>query len=118
MWITLILALDKSKRGFFARASGDAPHVTVREGIMGINMISVEKEVLTDYGCRVLEAAGVPKDEAAFVTECLVDNDLKGYTTHGVSRIPWYVPGFQKGDIQVLKAIYRYSVGQGSRSRY
>lgn len=65
-------------------------------------MISVSKEVLTDYGCRVLEAAGVPKDEAAFVTECLVDNDLKGYTTHGVSRIPWYVPGFQKGDIQVF----------------
>jgi len=74
----------------------------LREGIMGIDMISVEKEVLTDYGCRVLEAAGVPKDEAAFVTECLVNNDLKGYTTHGVLRIPWYVPGFQKGDTQVF----------------
>jgi len=69
---------------------------------MGIDMISVEKEVLTDYGCRVLEAAGVPKDEAAFVTKCLVNNDLKGYTTHGVLRIPWYVPGFQKGDTQVF----------------
>lgn len=60
-------------------------------------MISVSKEVLTDYGCRVLEAAGVPKDEAAFVTECLVNNDLKGYTTHGVGRIPWYIPGFKEG---------------------
>ncbi len=64
---------------------------------MAIDMISVEKEVLTDYGCRVLEAAGVPKDEAAFVTECLVNNDLKGYTTHGVGRIPWYLPGFKEG---------------------
>ena len=64
---------------------------------MGIDMISVEKEVLTDYGCRVLEAAGVPKDEAAFVTECLVNNDLKGYNTHGVGRIPWYIPGFKEG---------------------
>lgn len=60
-------------------------------------MISVSKEVLTDYGCRVLEAAGVPKDEAAWVTECLVNADLKGYTTHGVGRIPWYVPGFKEG---------------------
>jgi hypothetical protein len=25
---------------------------------MGIDMIFVDKEVLTDYGCRVLEAAG------------------------------------------------------------
>ena len=65
---------------------------------MGIDMISVSKEVLTDYGCRVLEAAGVPKDEAAFVTECLVNNDMKGYITHGVgARIPWYIPGFKEG---------------------
>jgi len=64
---------------------------------MGIDTISVEKEVLTDYGCRVLETAGVPKDEAAFVTECLVNNDLKGYTTHGVVRIPWYVMCIKEG---------------------
>jgi len=75
---------------------------------MGIDMISVEKEVLTDYGCRVLEAAGVPKEEAAFVTECLVNNDLKGYTTHGVLRIPWYVkcikedwPMFGKSGVKI-----------------
>ena len=60
-------------------------------------MVSVEKEVLTDYGCRVLEAAGVPADEAAFVTECLVDNDLKGYTTHGIVRVLRYVPSFREG---------------------
>jgi len=76
--------------------------LTESENEKVVEMISVSKDVLTDYGCRVLEAAGVPKDEAAFVTECLVNNDLKGYTTHGVLRIPWYVPGFQKGDTQVF----------------
>ena len=60
-------------------------------------MISVGKELLTDYGCRVLEAAGVPKDEAAWVTECLVDANLKGYLDQGVVRIPWYVKGFREG---------------------
>jgi len=59
--------------------------------------------VLTDYGCRVLEAAGYPKEEAAWVTECLVDADLKGYDSQGVVRIPWYVKGFQKGQTNIGK---------------
>jgi len=60
-------------------------------------MITVSEEVLTDYGCRVLEAAGIPRDEAAWVTECLVDANLKGYTDQGLVRIPWYVKSFREG---------------------
>ena len=72
------------------------------ESFMGINVVSVDKEVLTDYGCRVLEAAGVPRDEAAFVTECLVENDLKGYSTHGIVRVLRYVPSFKEGRTQTF----------------
>jgi hypothetical protein len=40
---------------------------------MGIDMISVEKEVLTDYGCRVLEAAGAVTTWDRIVT-CALEN--------------------------------------------
>jgi hypothetical protein len=62
-------------------------------------MITVKKEVLTDLGCRVFEAVGVSKDEAAWVTDCLVLSNLKGVDSHGVQQIPGYVKNVQNGQI-------------------
>ncbi len=62
-------------------------------------MITVKKEVLTDLGCRVFEAVDVPKDEAAWVTDCLVLSNLKGVDSHGVQQIPSYVKFVQKGQV-------------------
>ena len=41
-----------------------------------VDLITVKKEVLTDLGCRLLEAVGVSKDEAEWVTDCLVSGSL------------------------------------------
>ena len=42
--------------------------------------------------CRaLLETVGVPADEAELVVDCLVDADLRGVDTHGVTLIPPYV---------------------------
>jgi len=63
-------------------------------------MITVKKEVLQDYGCRVFEAAGVSADEAAWVTDCLVRANLKGVDSHGIQQVPGYVKGVQAGRIK------------------
>lgn len=60
-------------------------------------MITVKKEALMDYGCRVFEAAGVSKDEAAWVTDCLVRANMKGVDSHGIQQVPGYVKGVQAG---------------------
>jgi hypothetical protein len=36
---------------------------------------------------KTFMAVGVPKDEAAFVTDCLVRANLKGVDSHGVQQI-------------------------------
>jgi L-2-hydroxycarboxylate dehydrogenase (NAD+) len=63
-------------------------------------MITVKKEVLIDYGCRVFEAAGVPAAEAAWVTDCLVRANMKGVDSHGIQQVPGYVKGVQAGRIK------------------
>jgi LDH2 family malate/lactate/ureidoglycolate dehydrogenase len=63
-------------------------------------MITVKKDVLMDYGCRVFEAAGVSGDEAAWVTDCLVRANMQGVDSHGIQQVPGYVRGVQKERIK------------------
>lgn len=63
-------------------------------------MITVQKEVLMDYGTRVFEAIGVPTDEAQWVTDCLVKANLKGVDSHGIQQVPGYVKQVQNGRLK------------------
>lgn len=62
-------------------------------------MITVKNEVLLDYGTRVFEAAGVSLDEAKWVTDCLVNANLKGVDSHGIQHVPRYAGEVKKGKI-------------------
>ncbi|MFW6125169.1 MAG: Ldh family oxidoreductase, partial [Pirellulales bacterium] len=42
-------------------------------------------------------AAGVPRDDAAILADALVDADLHGTSTHGVSRLNIYLRRIQRG---------------------
>ena len=44
----------------------------------------------------VAAAAGVPRDDAAMLADALVDADLHGTSTHGVSRLNIYVRRIQR----------------------
>lgn len=46
---------------------------------------------LTDFSTKLLQAAGTTADEAKVVAESLVDANSKGYDSHGVMRLPYYV---------------------------
>lgn len=57
-------------------------------------------EDLQDYGVRVLMALGVPEDDAASVTSCLLMADLRGITSHGLVRLPVYASRLEAGVVK------------------
>jgi hydroxycarboxylate dehydrogenase B len=56
-------------------------------------------EQLSKVGADIFEAAGVPADEAQVVAESLVKSNLTGHDSHGVIRIPQYLPLLKRGAI-------------------
>jgi LDH2 family malate/lactate/ureidoglycolate dehydrogenase len=54
-------------------------------------------EPLTDFAGAVLEAEGVPADDARLVARCLVQAELWGHPSHGMLRLSWYVARIRSG---------------------
>ncbi len=54
-------------------------------------MPTLSPEVLVQFSARLLEAAGTTQEEAQIVAESLVDANTKGYDSHGMMRLPYYV---------------------------
>ena len=61
-------------------------------------VISAEK--LTRFAAAVFEKIGVGAHEAAICANSLVGANLRGYDSHGVMRIPFYVAAIQDGRVQ------------------
>ena len=47
----------------------------------------------------LLEAAGVPKEEAVTTARCIVASDRWGIGSHGLMRLPFYLSRLQAGGI-------------------
>jgi len=54
---------------------------------------------LATFATDLLEAGGVPADEAKCVAKSLVTANLMGHDSHGVMRIPYYLDGVAKGEV-------------------
>lgn len=54
--------------------------------------------VLEAWAGRVLEACGMPRADAALTASLLVRSDLRGYRTHGLTRVASYVERLESGD--------------------
>ncbi len=66
---------------------------------------SVDHKALDRYVRAVLEAVGVPADDAAVVADCLVYANLSGVDSHGVVRLPHYVRRLTNGTIKANPGI-------------
>lgn len=55
------------------------------------------KEQLETLVAQLAAAAGVPADDATIFAEALVDAEMQGITTHGLSRLNIYLQRIQKG---------------------
>jgi uncharacterized oxidoreductase len=61
--------------------------------------IRVDSESLTRFAMSLFGAAGVPEDEAELVSISLVGSNLRGHDSHGVVRIPGYLPLLETGEL-------------------
>ena len=52
---------------------------------------------LTAFVQALFHGLGVPEAEAQELAACLTDADLRGVSSHGVVRIPWYVNDLRRG---------------------
>jgi len=59
----------------------------------------VPAQSMRDFVRTVFEHTGVPTDKAAFLSECLVANDLRGVFSHGTRQTVAYVNHFRKGEL-------------------
>ena len=60
-------------------------------------MTRADPKRLTDLASAVLEAEGVPPNDARLVAGCLVEAELWGHPSHGLLRLSWYVARIRTG---------------------
>ena len=59
-----------------------------------------DPDIVTEQVVKIAEAAGVETRDAKVLAESLVDADIHGISTHGVSRVNIYIRRIQKGLIR------------------
>jgi len=65
-----------------------------------MSLVVLTDKQLQELGTKMFVALGVPKDEAVWVTDCLVRANLKGVDSHGVQMIPRYVQDIKQGRLK------------------
>ncbi|HZN32231.1 MAG TPA: Ldh family oxidoreductase [Pirellulaceae bacterium] len=62
-------------------------------------MPTLAPPVLQTFAAKLLHAGGMSQGESALVAASLVDANLKGYDSHGVMRVPYYVQAIKDGEV-------------------
>lgn len=60
----------------------------------------IDPSTLRDFAAAVLEAGGVPSDDARLVAHSLVEAERWGHPSHGVLRLAWYMARIRSGVVQ------------------
>src|SRR5260221_13983832 len=60
----------------------------------------IPPETLTQFAQSLFVAAGVSPAEAAIVARSLIGANLRGYDSHGVMRIPFYIAAIRDGRVK------------------
>ncbi|HET9651170.1 MAG TPA: Ldh family oxidoreductase, partial [Usitatibacter sp.] len=55
---------------------------------------------LRDFTRALFEKAGYERDKAEATAEVLLEADLMGHSTHGLSLVPWYLDGAATGEVR------------------
>ncbi len=65
---------------------------------------TLKAEALTRFGLQVLQAHGVPEEDAQLLADSLVVAELWGHSSHGMLRLPWYVERLRSGAMVTVTA--------------
>ena len=63
-------------------------------------MPNIAFESLSSFAVSLLSAGGATEEEAAVIGPSLATANLRGYSSHGVMRIPFYLDMLKQGDIK------------------
>jgi LDH2 family malate/lactate/ureidoglycolate dehydrogenase len=61
-------------------------------------------DTLRDCVATLFTAAGVPEEQATLVADTPVRADLRGHSSHGVMRAPWYLDRLHSGAMTPVTA--------------
>jgi LDH2 family malate/lactate/ureidoglycolate dehydrogenase len=64
-------------------------------------LVPVPAGLMLAFTTEALEACGLPRRDAEIVAGAMIEADVTGVDTHGIARLPQYVPTLQKGAINV-----------------
>lgn len=64
-------------------------------------MVLIDARDLENFARMLLEAGGVPHDQAVVVARSLVESNVRGHDSHGVMRIPYYVEAIREERINL-----------------
>src|ERR1041384_8779390 len=62
-------------------------------------MPTLRPAALESFASQLLQAGGTSAEESRIVAASLVDANLKGYDSHGVMRVPYYVQAIKDGEV-------------------
>lgn len=62
-------------------------------------MPAISASTLEPFAIALLQAGGATPQEAELVGRSLVDANLRGYESHGVMRIPFYIQAMAEGEV-------------------
>jgi LDH2 family malate/lactate/ureidoglycolate dehydrogenase len=65
--------------------------------VAGSEQVRIPVADAESFAVRLLSANGVPPQDAAVVARCLVLADMRGVSTHGLSRLPGYLKRLSQG---------------------
>ena len=68
---------------------------------------------LERWTAAIFEACDVPRDDAALTAAILVRSEMRGYKTHGMTRVPSYVERLRSGDFNPRPRLRHNSVPGG-----
>ena len=68
-------------------------------------MPTIAPDKLARFATSLLEAGGVPAQEAQTVAKSLIVANLMGHDSHGIMRVPYYLDGVAKGEVKVGRGV-------------
>ncbi len=60
-------------------------------------MPTISPDALKEFARQLIQAGGASESEAKIVSHSLVESNLRGYDSHGVMRIPYYIAALKDG---------------------
>lgn len=79
---------------------------------MDSSSVVVDHQTLSAFARRALEEVGLSEENANIVTDSLIQADLRGVDTHGITRLPIYVERIKAGSSTQVRSLgWRIGLG-------